>query len=166
MSLVLKEVVAAYRSLEAGKPLGLPPAGLQDTATDASLQPIPSLVEGYVVAIRQAQPGGPYWLAGYSLGGTLAWEAAHQLEVAGDRVGAVILLDAGFEPRIDGYHLTQESVEAELERLVHRRIRRELDAEVAAKIGNLPLREQFDFFFERDKQNGQAPEDVTASQYN
>jgi amino acid adenylation domain-containing protein len=44
--------------------------------------------------LRRVQPSGPYRLAGYSLGGKIALELAHQLRAAGEQVEALLLLDA------------------------------------------------------------------------
>jgi amino acid adenylation domain-containing protein len=47
----------------------------------------------YSDAIRAIQPHGPYFLAGYSIGGQLAFEVARQMERAGERVAFVGLID-------------------------------------------------------------------------
>jgi len=44
--------------------------------------------------IRSVQPGGPYWLAGWSMGGLLAFEVAGQLSRAGAAVCPVLLFDS------------------------------------------------------------------------
>jgi amino acid adenylation domain-containing protein len=49
----------------------------------------------YAAAIRERQPEGPYLLAGWSLGGWIAFEVAHQLRAAGQEVALVALLDTG-----------------------------------------------------------------------
>jgi thioesterase domain-containing protein len=41
------------------------------------------------------QPEGPYHLAGYSFGGAVAFEMAHQLRMSGRRVGVVAMIDYG-----------------------------------------------------------------------
>ena len=41
------------------------------------------MAEHYLAAIRQVQPEGPYQLAGWSFGGTLALEMAQQLQKGG-----------------------------------------------------------------------------------
>ena len=46
-----------------------------------------------VRAIRSEQPSGPYFLAGYSLGGLLAYEVAGQLRAEGQQVAWVCLLN-------------------------------------------------------------------------
>ncbi|MFF3934565.1 amino acid adenylation domain-containing protein [Streptomyces phaeofaciens] len=48
--------------------------------------------------IRRVQPVGPYTLWGYSFGARVAFEAAHRLERAGERVDEVILIAPGKPP--------------------------------------------------------------------
>jgi amino acid adenylation domain-containing protein len=48
-----------------------------------------------VKAIRRVQPHGPYTLWGYSFGARVAFEAAHQLERAGERVEHLFLIAPG-----------------------------------------------------------------------
>jgi amino acid adenylation domain-containing protein len=47
----------------------------------------------YIQAIRTVQPSGPYLLAGWSLGGLLAWEMARQLVAEGESIGLLALID-------------------------------------------------------------------------
>jgi thioesterase domain-containing protein len=47
----------------------------------------------YLTEIRQLQPHGPYYLGGYSLGGSVALEMARKLREEGEEVGIVALLD-------------------------------------------------------------------------
>lgn len=54
---------------------------------------IEAMAHGYVHALRQVQPRGPYRLCGFSSGGVLAWEAACQLRDAGERVERLLLID-------------------------------------------------------------------------
>jgi amino acid adenylation domain-containing protein len=48
----------------------------------------------YIREMRTVQPNGPYHLLGYSFGGTLALEMAHQLRAAGEQVAMLGMLDA------------------------------------------------------------------------
>ncbi|MFJ5175683.1 amino acid adenylation domain-containing protein [Streptomyces griseoviridis] len=52
-----------------------------------------------VEAIREVQPNGPYLLCGYSFGARVAFEAARQLEEAGERVEQLFLVAPG-QPRL------------------------------------------------------------------
>jgi thioesterase domain-containing protein len=53
-------------------------------------------VANYFELIRQDQPDGPYRLAGWSMGGVLAYELARRLERIGEEVACLALLDAPF----------------------------------------------------------------------
>ena len=55
---------------------------------------LPSLVSIYVAEIRNIQHSGPFILGGWSVGGILAFEAAHQLMAEGQHVERLILIDA------------------------------------------------------------------------
>ena len=48
----------------------------------------------YLEAIHSVQPHGPYLLGGYSLGGVIAFEMAHQLRSRGERVELLMLIDS------------------------------------------------------------------------
>jgi thioesterase domain-containing protein/acyl carrier protein len=66
------------------------------TQTDEGRQALPTVQElaaAYVEAIRSKQPCGPYRLAGLCFGGLLAYEAARQLEAAGEQVDLLALLE-------------------------------------------------------------------------
>jgi amino acid adenylation domain-containing protein len=47
----------------------------------------------YVKEIKQLQPYGPYCIGGFCEGGNVAFEIAHQLEEAGDKVVALVLFE-------------------------------------------------------------------------
>src|SRR5262249_8447788 len=46
-----------------------------------------------VEAVRGVQPAGPYFLGGFSFGGSVALEMAQQLRQRGERVGLLAILD-------------------------------------------------------------------------
>ncbi|MEX1007447.1 MAG: non-ribosomal peptide synthetase [Acidimicrobiia bacterium] len=48
----------------------------------------------YLEEMRRAQPSGPYFLAGYSFGGVVAFEMACRLEAVGERVALLAILDS------------------------------------------------------------------------
>ena len=45
----------------------------------------------YADSIRDVQPRGPYILAGYSFGGVVAFEMAHQLSTTREKVALLAL---------------------------------------------------------------------------
>ena len=70
--------------------------GIQAQGVDPWLEPHASLAEmadAYVAAVREAQPHGPYALAGYSFGGLVAFEMARRLRSGGEQVELLALLD-------------------------------------------------------------------------
>ncbi|MFK0221132.1 amino acid adenylation domain-containing protein [Streptomyces vinaceus] len=58
------------------------------------LETVPEMAERYLAALREEQPHGPYLLAGWSFGGTVAYEMAARLEAAGEEVAFLALIDA------------------------------------------------------------------------
>lgn len=58
------------------------------------LPTVEDMVDSYLKAIRHAVPQGPLALAGWSFGGTLAFEAARRLQMTGHEVRAVMLFDS------------------------------------------------------------------------
>ncbi len=106
------------------------PAGGSTMAYDALVRTLPTdvpiygfeRVEGsieervrqYVPKILELQPEGPYVLVGWSLGGALAYGAAHQLRELGHEVAFVGLIDAVMPA--DDSEETREQKRARLER--------------------------------------------------
>ncbi|MEV6931340.1 amino acid adenylation domain-containing protein [Dactylosporangium sp. NPDC051485] len=66
--------------------------GLQGRAGDGG---VAGLAADYTEAIRGVQPHGPYHLAGWSFGGTVAVEIARRLRASGEPVAPVALIDTG-----------------------------------------------------------------------
>ncbi len=72
--------------------------GLQSRGIDGREQPserIEEMAGEYLRCLRQVQSEGPYRLAGWSLGGMIAYEMAVQLQDQGQNVELLALLDAG-----------------------------------------------------------------------
>jgi amino acid adenylation domain-containing protein len=85
--------VMCYRDLARALGEAQPVFGLQATpwASDASCE---GMAADYVAALRQTWPTGPYRLAGWSMGGIVAYEMARQLLEAGQEVTTLALLDS------------------------------------------------------------------------
>jgi amino acid adenylation domain-containing protein len=67
---------------------------------------IEEMAARYVQEIRSLQPEGPYFLGGWSLGGVVAFEMAHQLKRLGKQVALLALIDS-YAPASD-YNLSHE----------------------------------------------------------
>jgi polyketide synthase 13 len=93
---------SVYLPLVDRLPDSTPCYGLERECEDS----VPVRVARHLQVVRAIQPEGPYRLAGWSFGGTLAFEAACQLQAAGAEVELLALIDtvrpqptAGIDPR-------------------------------------------------------------------
>ncbi|MGG3111556.1 beta-ketoacyl synthase N-terminal-like domain-containing protein [Bacillus velezensis] len=76
---------------------GRPFYGIQARGWMTDREPIrgiKNMAEYYVKLIRTVQPRGPYDVGGYSLGGMLAYEVTRQLQLAGETVESIVMLDS------------------------------------------------------------------------
>ena len=88
--------VLLYRDLVRRLGGDYPFYGLQSQGLDGQaplLTSIEAMAEKYLREIRELQPEGPYYLGGYCLGGTIAYEIAQGLRRKGLQVALVALLD-------------------------------------------------------------------------
>lgn len=71
--------------------------GLQSRGIDGIDEPlerIDDMADFYLDAMRQVQPRGPYFFAGYSLGGLIVLEMAQRVVERGEKVALLAMLDA------------------------------------------------------------------------
>lgn len=66
---------------------------------EAPHETIEDAARDYIAELRQVQPHGPYMLGGFSGGGITAYEMARQLEIAGEEVSIVVMLDTPLPQR-------------------------------------------------------------------
>ena len=88
--------VLIYRDLARRLGSDQPFYGLQAPGLDGSCAPLTRIEEMaalYEKEIRRVQPRGPYFLGGYCMGGTIAFEIARQIEAQGERVALLALFD-------------------------------------------------------------------------
>lgn len=89
-----------YRMSNLKRTLGDRPVyGLFSVGFNGETEPLVSIeamAARYLTEIIRVQPSGPYLLGGYSVGGVVAYELAHQLLRRGEQVGYVAL----FEPML------------------------------------------------------------------
>ena len=72
------------------------------TADETPPDRMNELAAFHVEHIRKIQPAGPYTVGGFSFGGFIAFEIAHQLRAQGEDVDRLVILDTfapGFEPK-------------------------------------------------------------------
>lgn len=75
---------------------GYPSYGVQAQGLDGKqpiLETVAEMTRAYLPHIRAVQPRGPYMVAGYCLGGTIALDVAHQLAQQGEEVAFLGLLE-------------------------------------------------------------------------
>ena len=88
--------VLIYRELSERLGLDQPLYGLQSQGLDGDRPPLTTVEEMaslYVKEIRRTHPHGPYFLAGYCGGGTIAYEVAQQLHADGEQIALLALFD-------------------------------------------------------------------------
>lgn len=88
--------VLTYRDLSLRLGPDQPFYGLQSQGMDGTCAPLTTIKEmaaSYVKEIRRVQPHGPYYLGGYCMGGTVAYEAAQQIQSQGEPVALLALFD-------------------------------------------------------------------------
>jgi thioesterase domain-containing protein len=111
------------------------------------------MAAAYLTEIREVQPTGPYLLGGYSGGGLVAFEMAHQLTAAGEEVALVVLFDT-FPPKVPDRDVTvamrmrrlRDERAGYLKHVVMRRVDTRRDAatlaearDIAARGGTVPV---------------------------
>ncbi len=93
-----------FRDLSNRLGLEQPIYGLQAQGLDGKQAPhtrIEDMAAHYIKEIRTFQSEGPYFLAGHSVGGLVAFEMAQQLQMQGQEVGLLAIFDAGIFKSID-----------------------------------------------------------------
>ncbi|UAW64588.1 non-ribosomal peptide synthetase [Mycoavidus sp. HKI] len=101
----------SYFSLSQHLDADQPVYGLQASGFDGVsplAETIDAMVADYIKQIRRVQPNGPYYLLGWSFGGSIAHSIAVQLEQQGERVALLALLDAQLTYSIDSIDLQEE----------------------------------------------------------
>jgi thioesterase domain-containing protein/aryl carrier-like protein len=99
-----------YLPLSQCVPADTPLYGLQARGIDGTTQPacsVRDMASDYIEQIRTVQGSGPYRLLGWSFGGIVAHEMAVQLQACGEKIEALIIMDA-FPPRGETGHETSD----------------------------------------------------------
>lgn len=89
-----------------------------NTGNPIAYPKIEDLASHYIQEMRSLQPEGPYFLMGYSLGGTLAFEMAQQLIAQNQKVALLIMFDTYLiKDRIVFYPKPQKLINRLLDKL-------------------------------------------------
>ena len=92
--------------------LALPSPGLDGRPPLASVR---DLATHHLRTLRRRQPQGPYFLAGHSSGGRVAFELARQLEGQGETVACLVIFDTNApDPNLEWPERTERDVLADL----------------------------------------------------
>jgi thioesterase domain-containing protein/acyl carrier protein len=106
------------------------------------LERIEAIAEHFIREIRKVQPQGPYWLAGFCVGGVIAFEMAQQLVACGEEVPLVALVETWHPSSIPPLRSTPVALRPFL--FVVRGVGRHLGAML-----RLPPRRAFRYFREK-----------------
>jgi phthiocerol/phenolphthiocerol synthesis type-I polyketide synthase C len=117
------------------------------------LDSIEAMASEYIREIRAAQPYGPYLLGGWSLGGVISLEIAHQLREQNESVDILALIDSA--PTVFGELTTETERDLFVFRLVI------LDVGLAEKtiqiLEKLPLLEAIEYLYQQIKRQSRQP---------
>jgi phthiocerol/phenolphthiocerol synthesis type-I polyketide synthase E len=105
--------VLVYRDLAQRLGTDQPFYGLQSPGLDGSRPPlgrIEDMAALYVREVRRIQPTGPYFLGGYCMGGTIAYEMAQQLHAQGEEVGLLAMFDTHNWAHVEPPSLLQKTL--------------------------------------------------------
>jgi thioesterase domain-containing protein len=91
---VSEYISLAYRLGQDQPCYGIQSPGLESEQTSALT--IESMAAAYILEMKTIQPVGPYQLAGWSMGGAIAYEMAVQLSEAGEEVSLLAAIDTVF----------------------------------------------------------------------
>jgi thioesterase domain-containing protein/acyl carrier protein len=132
--------------------------GLQSIGLDPGDAPLPSLeamAQAYLLRMRDVHPGGPWQLAGYSMGGLIAFEVARQLSSSGEEVGFLGLFDT-LAPSNDSAPPLETMRERGLRNVSRDVLRIEIDIDW---LMSLPRDRQIQVLLERGVAAGTLPAD-------
>lgn len=124
---------------------------------------ISEMVSLYIAAMRRVQPEGPYLLGGWSVGGIIAFELAHQLEAQGERVDLLVLIDTR-APEDDERFTEEDDVMVMASFGQHLGLALERLDISYDHFMSLDLDERLVWVMEEAKRAGVAPPDITLSQ--
>jgi thioesterase domain-containing protein/acyl carrier protein len=125
---------------------------------------IEDLAAHYVEAIRAAQPEGPYFLGGWSLGGIIAYEMAQQLTAQGQSVGQVLIFDSGIRSGgEEDLKADEGNIEADDAEILMETLKAHLPISIE-EVQQFQGDERIDYILEKAKSANLLPPDIGAPQ--
>ena len=92
------ECLPVIRAMKSPRPFyGIHAKGLRED--EEPLRCVRDMASSYIREMRSVQPHGPYTLVGYSFGGLIAFEMAHQLHRSGEAIELLCVLDTHVHDR-------------------------------------------------------------------
>jgi thioesterase domain-containing protein len=144
--------------------------GLQAKGVDGDQNPdttVEAMAAEYVEAIRAVQPEGPYLLGGWSLGGLVAFEMSRQLQVQGQRVALLALIDS-YVPGTFSKLFRKLKKDDNKGELIYLGINLGLSPEQLSMswphVSKLEPDEQFDYIIELSKEAGTLPSTMDSTE--
>ncbi|MDF1758635.1 MAG: amino acid adenylation domain-containing protein [Legionellaceae bacterium] len=106
-------LVYCFNTLVSNSGLPLSIYGLQDPSIEMNkmlYKSLSDMAKEYLLAIQTIQPNGPYFLMGYSFGGSLMYEVAHILQQQGQQISMLAMIDSWAINTQDSseYHFKQQ----------------------------------------------------------
>ncbi|GCE28511.1 hypothetical protein KDA_39950 [Dictyobacter alpinus] len=136
-------------------------------ANDDDYSQLPTLATHYLTAIQTVHPHGPYRLGGWSLGGVIAFEIAHQLQQKGEEVAVLALIDSSApdtQPQPEQIAARPDTSDAGLVKEILQ-TQPAINREEQERLAALPDEEQLLFICERLQQLQIIPADVDLALY-
>ena len=154
--------VMSYKSLAQHWNPNRPLVAIQGDSQNP-IETIEALAATYIQAIKTHQPHGPYWLGGWSFGGTVAFEMARQLLAAGETLARLILIDS---MPFDQMNLGPEFGEADVMASFVNQIAREVDEfRVSADVlRTMPEADRLNYILAQAKLAGVLPSSTELNQ--
>jgi thioesterase domain-containing protein/acyl carrier protein len=157
--------VSLARHLGSDQPFyGIQSLGMENGhAPDRTIE---NMATSYIAEMKKIKPAGPYQIAGYSMGATVAYEMATQLSNAGEEVSLLALLDGGFNSRTqDESPVEWEEGLMEVEQSILDELALEHMKEAAEALRPLPFEERINEYLAAAKTLDLIPADINLSQF-
>jgi thioesterase domain-containing protein/acyl carrier protein len=119
------------------------------------------MAQAYANDIRTVQPHGPYYLAGWSAGATIAFEIARQLQMDGEKIELLLLIDRSITK--SGPE-TASDLESMTEAVIRKLAQQRLGASAANMKGS-SMEQLLGLLLSRSQAEGIVPQGISLEQF-